>query len=312
VSAIRDDDGAAGVEPAFSDRHPPETKFFFSFFGHSRRQQLRHLARLNADLGIELPPPAARIQSLADGRAFYESMARRYVDRLQKKRVAWFGEKTPEHTGHLARIRQMFPRAKIIVLCRDGRDVALSLTKVPWMSSNLYVNFVVWLYYSRIVREALLRAGPNLYFARYEDIVADPEEQLGRMLRFLELPFEPAVARGYGNKEGVPEREYAWKARALEAISTARVGLFQRELGAAQLEVLERLGGSTLQSLGYRLTTDGKAGLPLNLLLSLSLDTVKLVWRLPWQSVLNEFLGRVFSRRSDDALPLSSCPPAPA
>ena len=221
-------------------------------------------------------------------------------------------QKTPEHTGHLTRIRQMFPRAKIIVLCRDGRDVALSLTKVPWMSSNLYVNFVVWLYYSRIVREALLRAGPNLYFARYEDIVADPEEQLGRILRFLELPYEPAVARGSGNKEGVPEREYAWKARALEAISTARVGLFQRELGAAQLEVLERLGGNTLQSLGYRLTTDGKAGLPLNVLLSLSLDTIKLVWRLPWQSVLNEFLGRLFSNRSDDGLALSSCPPAPA
>jgi hypothetical protein len=36
---------------------PPETKFFFSFFGHPRRCQLRHIDRLNADLGINLPKP---------------------------------------------------------------------------------------------------------------------------------------------------------------------------------------------------------------------------------------------------------------
>src|SRR5437016_6151356 len=120
---------------------PPETKYFFSFFGHSRGQQRRHVRRLNEDLRINLPTPARRIRSLDEGRDFYEIMARQYVERLQKKSVASFGEKTPEHTGHLLRIRQMFPRAKIIVLSRDGRDVALSLTKVPWMSSNLYVNF---------------------------------------------------------------------------------------------------------------------------------------------------------------------------
>src|SRR5262249_51469696 len=155
-------------------------------------------------------------------------------------------------------------------------------------------------------------AEPNFYFARYEDIVADPEKELGKMLDFLELPYEPAVARGSGNKEGVPEREYPWKARALEAISPNRVGLFHRELGRPQLEVLERLGGSMLQSLGYRLTTTGKGPLPLNVLLSLSLDMVKLVWRMPWQSVFNEFLSRLVSDGTQDALTASSCPPAPA
>src|SRR5215831_4421176 len=29
---------------------PPETKFFFSFYGHSLAQQARHVRRLNADL----------------------------------------------------------------------------------------------------------------------------------------------------------------------------------------------------------------------------------------------------------------------
>src|SRR5437868_932206 len=112
---------------------PPETKFFFSFFGHPRRVQLRHLKRLNTDLGINLAEPAGRISSVADGRAFYDAMARQYLERLQRTDAAYFGEKTPEHTGHLPRIQQLFPDAKILVLYRDGRDVAVSLSKMPWM-----------------------------------------------------------------------------------------------------------------------------------------------------------------------------------
>src|SRR5579871_5589598 len=71
---------------------PPETKFFFSFLGHSRRRQARHVGRLNADLGIDLPTPSAPVRSAADGRAFYDAMARQYVHRLRKKDVVWFGE----------------------------------------------------------------------------------------------------------------------------------------------------------------------------------------------------------------------------
>src|SRR6266852_1380392 len=130
---------------------PPETKFFFSFCGHSRERQLRHLKRLNEDLNISMPAPATRVRSVADGRAFYEAMERQYVARLQKTDAVYFGEKTPEHTSHLPRIREMFPQAKILVLYRDGRDVALSLTRVPCMSPDPYVNFIVWLYYSRVV-----------------------------------------------------------------------------------------------------------------------------------------------------------------
>src|SRR5437763_600524 len=80
---------------------PPETKYFFSFSGPSHKQQLRHLDRLNADLKVRLPRPQTPVRTVAEGRAFYEIMARQYVRRLGKKGVTAFGEKTPEHTGHL-------------------------------------------------------------------------------------------------------------------------------------------------------------------------------------------------------------------
>jgi hypothetical protein len=153
---------------------PPETKFFFSFYRRSHRCQLRHLQRLNEDLRIDLPAPPRRLASVEDGRAYFDVMARQYLQRLAKPGVSWFGEKSPEHSGYLDRILQLFPEAKILVLCRDGRDVALSLTTVPWASPDLHVNFLVWLYYNSLLREAVQSGSPNLYSLRYEDLVAAP------------------------------------------------------------------------------------------------------------------------------------------
>jgi hypothetical protein len=272
---------------------PPETKYFFSLIGHSRECQLRHVARLSADLRIPLAQPSRRIASVAEGRLFYEEMARLYVARLEK-RVAWFGEKTPEHTGHLPRLQQFFPDAKIIFLYRDGRDVALSLTKVPWMSRDLNVNFLIWLYYYRILSAARSKPSPNFYFARYEDIVADPTLEFGKMLAFLGLPFEPLVAQGFGNSEGIPEREYAWKARALEKITGSRVGVFRRELNSAQVALLERLGRHALPDLGYGLVQAPGRQLSPGLVFGLAWNFSKLMYHLPWHSLANEFFGRAF------------------
>ncbi len=284
---------------------PPETKYFFSFLGHSRRQQLKHIERLDADLGIRLPRPTTRIHTPADAIAYYEELARLYVARLDKHTTTAFGEKTPEHTGHLPRIRKLFPDARIIVLERDGRDVAASLSHMPWMSHDLYVNFTVWLYYHHVVRAARNRGLAGLYFVRYEDIVANPEKEFRALLDFLELPYEPVVAEGWGNTEGVPEREYAWKQRALEKITRDRVGSFRRELSLAQVAILERLGGQALRALGHELLTDGRGPLPPGFLLSLSLKMSQFVYRLPWRAVVREVLSRSL-RYPGDGYPLPS------
>ncbi len=291
---------------------PPETKFFFSFLGHTRKAQRRHLRRLNADLRINLPEPARRVSSAADGRAFYEEMARQYLARLDKRDVTYFGEKTPEHTGHLPRILQLFPDAKILVLYRDGRDVAVSLSKMPWMCPDLYVNYLVWLYYYLVVRKAKETGHPSFYFARYENIVAAPEKELSGILHFLGLPYEPAVAEGWGNREGVPEREFAWKELALHKITGDRVGTFRRELSTEQIEILERIGRGALLALGYELVTDGKKSLSPRFLLGLSYRFVRFATRLPWHSVAWELIVRSFFSRPYAALPPAPESPVPA
>jgi hypothetical protein len=164
---------------------PPETKFFFSFLGRSRESQLKHLKRINADLQIGMPAPQQRIRSGPGARAFYDQMARLYLQKLGRNGDVHFGEKTPEHTGRLRLVRRLFPDAKVIFIYRDGRDVALSMTKVPWMDPDLYVNFAVWLYYYRILTQARSGEPPGLLCVRYEDLVTNPPEELRIILAFL-------------------------------------------------------------------------------------------------------------------------------
>jgi hypothetical protein len=270
---------------------PPETKFFFSFLGHSRKCQLRHLARINVDLGIKLPPPDRRIKSDDDARAFYEKMAEYYVATQKRGQPLYFGEKTPEHTGRLFRISRLFPKAKIIFIYRDGRDVALSLSQVPWMHTNVHVNFVVWLYYYRVLRRAQKDHGLDLYCVKYEDLVTDPAAGFQKITSFLELSYEPAVAQGLGNPDSIPLREHSWKGRALERINTDRIGTWRRELPLAQVKTLESLGGNALKSLGYPLTDGDQRRMSPKVLAGLTWGLCDLAWRLPWHGIASEFLG---------------------
>jgi hypothetical protein len=287
---------------------PPETKFFFSFFGHPKKRQARHIGRINADLDIQLPRPMKQVASISEGQAYYEDMARQYVKRHVAKNVVHFGEKTPEHTGLLPSIRRLYPDAKILVLYRDGRDVASSLTRMPWMSPNLYVNFIVWLYYHSILQEERRSRCPNLYFARYEDVVADPEKEFKAILHFLGADYEPAVAAGHGNREGVPQREMAWKSRALQPITNERIGVFRQELSGGQIEILERLGRDALPALGYPLLTGGEKSLSPAFYLHLAYNLARFVGRLPWNSVAKELVSRLFSGMSTGRR-FSSVPP---
>ena len=240
---------------------PPETAFF-SFLGFSRRVQKQHLQRLNEDLEIGLALPEHRISQPDEARTLFEELARQYIASRGKASVTHFGEKTPEHLSRLDRISAVYPEAKILLLYRDGRDVALSLRRLPWTSRDLYVNFALWLHCYRLQQRA--QANPTLPILPvcYEDLVQNPAGQLHRVLEFLGLPFEGQVVDGAGNFAGIPQWEYDWKARATEKINSSRLGLWRKELTGEQLGILERWGGWALQGLNYELLTDGKYPLP--------------------------------------------------
>lgn len=273
---------------------PPETKFFYYFYGRRRKRQRAQWERIQRDLQIELPQPAS-VRRPDEAHTVFHEMAKAYLERLEHQGVAYFGDKTPEHTSHLHAIREVFPDAKILFLYRDGRDVALSLTKVPWIRCNICGGMLIWLHYYRILKRERENPSPNTLFLRYEDLVYEPIEELSRVQEFLGLDYEPQVADGFGNREGIPEREYAWKSRALEKITASRVGLWRRRLSNSQVERLECIAGDALEDLGYARTTAAPSSLSVWLRLRLSCDVIRTASQLPIVAIANELTA--FARR---------------
>jgi hypothetical protein len=262
--------GTTAIQQALN-RHsriavPPETEFFSLVMGylrHTRWGQHRHLKHIASDLQIDLPMPAHRLRSPDEARAIFDDIAHRYVQRLGRNSVAYFGDKTPHHLPHLPRILAAYPDAKIILTYRDGRDVALSLSKVPWGPPSVYAAFSIWLKMCRWHRWALQQQSLDLLCMRYEDLANDPARELHRITDFLGLDYETPMAEGEGNREGVPQWEYAWKAKAFERIDASRIAIWKQELTTDQLRDLERWGGWALRMLGYELATDARGRSPL-------------------------------------------------
>lgn len=110
---------------------------------------------------------------------------------------------------HLDRFFRFFPRSFLIVLMRDGRDVASSALRTSFAAPPAFhplrpgtyrrafrgpVGELArrWRDASRAVRAFLDATGAEdrARVVRFEDVVREPEAQMGAILEFLELPRE--------------------------------------------------------------------------------------------------------------------------
>jgi hypothetical protein len=65
-----------------------------------------------------------------------------WIKQKTKLNKKLFIEKTPSHVRHLGKIFYVFPKARVLVLVRDGRDVVLSLEK---RTGNLQGSIERWI-----------------------------------------------------------------------------------------------------------------------------------------------------------------------
>lgn len=240
---------------------PPETHFF-TLVHRSRRGQKRHWERIERGLQVRVDRPACRIRPGPLARLYFSKFAEAYIDKVNSPNASHFGEKSPEHQLRIPSITKSFPDAKFILIYRDGRDVARSLCKVSWMPNNLYVNFSIWLHYFHIQRRFLQREPHRVICVCYEDLVRNPQRELSTIIEFLGLDYEPAMAEGSGDCGIVRHDELPHKSRALEPISTGRIGTWRRELTHREIARLERWGGWALRELHYECVTKCQRFLP--------------------------------------------------
>ncbi len=174
-----------------------------------------------------------------------------YARRAEKPRWA---DKTPDYIDHLPLLSSLFPEARFVHMIRDGRDVALSTIDLKRFHRRAATCAHFW---SRQVDGAMRegkRLGSDRYLElRYEDLLDDPEGELRRFCRFVDLPFDAAMLEhDERDLEKLPERFRSIHSR-LALPPTKGLRDWRSQMPRPEVAEFEAVAGRELTRAGYQL-----------------------------------------------------------
>ena len=125
-------------------------------------------------------------------------------------------------------IARLFPKTKIIHAIRDPRDVAISCfmggfnNKMhPWTSTVEWTSHS-WALSDRMMNHWKDTLDIEILDVHYEKLVADPENEFPRLIKFLGLDFDPACYGFHKSKRTVRTLSYDQVNRPLYTTSSGR------------------------------------------------------------------------------------------
>jgi hypothetical protein len=244
---------------------PPETRFTLRAYDQrrdfgdlkqpgNRRKLGKFITTGNAfgDLGLDADQ---MIEAITAGPPTLGSaigiVFRAYAERFGKQR---WGDKRPAYLLNMDILLWMFPDAQIIHIIRDGRDCVASMKEQPWHRGGVNHAISQW----RRGMEAGWRASKKLradqYFeVYYEQLVADPENQLRKLCDFIGEEYVPEMAEpSRAAAVAVPQRK-KWHALTHGDVTTARIGSWQQRLTEGEIALCESVMRRQLVGRGYEL-----------------------------------------------------------
>jgi hypothetical protein len=159
---------------------------------------------------------------------------------------ARYGDKTPIYVLQI----QLF-----LHIIRDGRDVALSLLDVSWGPNRVDDCARNWKKSISTGRRAGQIIGNDRYCeVRYEDIVANPTEELHWLCNFIELDFDSQML-DYPSRatEIISPDPYSQYHKGIYCPPTAGLRRWHVEMNQQDCETFEEIAGDALKEFGYQL-----------------------------------------------------------
>jgi tetratricopeptide (TPR) repeat protein len=128
----------------------------------------------------------------------WDRLGRRYLERTShwSKRRPVFTDKLPNNWQYIGAIRAMLPGARIVGVRRDPVETCFSCFR-QFLYNNEYQRTFAdlaafWHEFDRSLAAALAQHPASVFESVYEELVADPERRIRKLLDFCGLPFEPA------------------------------------------------------------------------------------------------------------------------
>ena len=158
----------------------------------------------------------------------------------------WKGSKTPQFTEDVDKIYHMFPDAKVIVIIRDVRDVALSW-KRKWGKDEL---LCAWKWDKRMrggydwLHE---HARNSFMLVRYESLLQDFEKTVSDICAFLDIEWDERMLE---YEKYVGERVEGKLNYGMHVLKKNH-GKWRKEMGEARVKRIEEIAWRSLNVFGY-------------------------------------------------------------
>lgn len=243
------------------DRHSqfavtPETHYFPLTYRHAtwarKGSAILAAAEENgrlADAEMNLPSLRERfLTGPATHARLLQLILEDYAAARQKPRPA---EKTPDHLRFVRLILRWYPNARVVCIQRDGRDVALSLTRMKWASDDLTFNARRWCADTEMAMRFRKQFPDRFHWLRFEDLVRDPTTSLTAVMRFLGCEFEPRQIDEQQPTAVVPAWELAWKGMASQAPAQDKLQAWRATATPEEIRVMHSEMGYHLARCGY-------------------------------------------------------------
>ncbi len=206
--------------------------------------------------GLVSAPPLRAGRS--GGAAYRAALEAPYEAYAAMRRKPHWGDKTPYYVTHLAEVKRVFPEARIVNLVRDGRDVALSLLRVPFGPANVWAAARQWRAAVDAGDDAQRRWGKDVLTVRYEDLVGDPPAVVRRVCEFAGITYDPAML---AIEESASERLAAgqenWFRELYAGINAGSVGKWRTRMSPHSQATFASIAGDALRRHGYEVSVTG-------------------------------------------------------
>lgn len=193
-----------------------------------------------------------KIVNLLPERSFRGVLVTFFQLYAQKFNTSIWGSKTPSNVFWFTEIQNNFPKARFILLYRDGRDVSIDQFASSWGPNNLYVACLWWRSYiqAMLLAKKLLNQ-KNYYEIHYEDLVEEPEKVVKEICEFLELEYEPEMLKYY-EQDTDNFLKLSFHQETSKPITTDYVGIYKK-LSFADRQLQISVIGDLLEELGYKI-----------------------------------------------------------
>lgn len=230
---------------------------------------LLHRLKHNHSLSI-WEPNLTFLKNIDKEKATYQNLCKMtYLEACteeKQKTVQIIVDKNPIYSLYINEIKEIFPKAKFIVISRDPRDNFISRKKhTKGIVSNWNTSLAnAWSLYYKSILKHTKEAPDDFHFLRYEDLAAEPVHEMNKIQRFLKVNNlqelkKPAIEGLLNSLEQsnlkplAKEKISNMHSRLNENVNTKKVGIWTNELTYSELWHINFFCSSIATRLGYQI-----------------------------------------------------------